>query len=386
MKINDVMRRAGWRAPGVCLLLAAMIAALSGCNAPAEPRTVVAPPVMDGDSVRFRADSPQLKVLKSEVANEQTRQSVRLPARIVWDETRTVRIFPPLSGRIMRLVAQPGDSVKAGAPLAMMASPDLGQAQADARRASVDLGLAEKSLARASELHDHGVIALKDLQAAQADHSRAEAERQRAGARLKLLGGADTVDQEFAVRAPIGGVVIERNANIGQEVRTDSSGGPALFVISDPTHLWVQIDATESTLVALKVGEPLELRSDSLGDKTIKARIEQIADFFDPQTRSVRVRASVDNPDRRLKADMFVSAEINVDRGRFIQVPSTAVMLRGDEQFAFLDEGEGRYTRRKIVAEEAGFGAMRVRSGLNHGDRVVIEGGLLLMQLFVRQR
>jgi len=359
---------------------------LTACNAPPEIRVAVQPPVMDGESVRFRTDSPQLKVLRSEEVKEQTRETIRLPARMVWDESRTVRIYPPLSGRILRLMAQPGDAVKAGTPLALMASPDIAQAQSEARRAALDLGLAEKNLARATELHEHGVIALKELQLAQADHGRAQSERQRASARLRIYGSSESMEQEFAVRAPISGVVVERNANAGQEVRPDQSGASPLFVLSDPARLWVHIDAGESALKSLKPGEPVLLSSSALGDQTFKARIEQIADFFDPQTRTVRVKASVDNPARKLKADMFVSAEIEIDHGRFIQVPAAAIMLRGDTQYLFVDEGEGRFRRQKVTAEEAGFGRMRVRTGLRHGDRVVVDGGLLLMQLFGRSR
>lgn len=368
------------------LPLAAAIALLAACNAPPEPRKIVPPPVMDGESVRFSADNPQLKVLKSEEVSEQNRETLRLPARIVWDETRTVRIFPPLSGRVLRLLAQPGDFVKAGATLATLVSADLGQAQAEARRAAIDLGLAEKNLARATELHEHGVIALKELQQAQAEHGRAQAERERSGARLRIYGGGEAVDQDYALRAPISGVVVERNANPGQEVRADQSGANALFVLSDPTLLWVQVDANESALRVLKVGEPMQISSPALGGETFRARIEQIADFFDPQTRSVRVRASVANPARKLKADMFVSVDVEIDHGRFIQVPAPAIMLRGETQYVFVDEGEGRYRRQKVLAEEAGFGRMRVRDGLKHGDRVVIDGGLLLMQLFGRSR
>ncbi len=368
------------------LVIVVAIFAASGCNAPTEPRKMVPPPVMDGESVRFGADNLQVKVLRSEAVSEQSRESIRLPARIVWDETRTVRIFAPLSGRVLRLLAQPGEFVKAGAPLATLASADLGQAQAEARRAAVDLGLAEKSLARTSELHEHGVIAMKDLQQAQAEHARAEAERQRASARLRIYGSTEAVDQDYAIRAPISGVVVERNANLGQEVRSDQPGSSALFVLSDPSHLWVQVDAGESVLKLLRIGEPMVISSPALGEVTFKARIEQIADFFDPQTRSLRVRASVDNPARKLKADMFVNAEIDIDRGKYIQVPARAIMLRGEAQYVFVDEGEGRYRRQKITAEEAGFGQMRVRSGLKSGDRVVVDGGLLLMQLFGRSR
>jgi cobalt-zinc-cadmium efflux system membrane fusion protein len=365
----------------VLLLVAA--ASLAACKDQPEPRAVQAA-VMEGERIRFPADSPQLSVLQSTPVKDESRDVVLLPARLVWDETRTVRIMPPLGGRIVRLQAAPGDTVKAGAPLASLSSPDLGQAQADARRAEADLDLAEKNLSRARELHEHGVVALKEFQTAQAEHDRAQAERDRTRARLKLYGGSAQVDQDFVLRSPVSGVVVERNANPGQEVRPDQAqpGSPSLFVVSDPTHLWVQVDAPESALGALKQGGVLKLRSPLLGDDTVAAKIQLVSDFFDPQSRTVRVRASVDNSARRLKAEMYATAEIDVDRGHFMRVPASAVLLRGRTQYAFVDEGDGRYRRQAVQAEEGEFGTMRVKSGLADGDRVVTEGGPLLMQMF----
>jgi len=303
---------------------------------------------------------------------------------VVWDETRTVRLFAPLAGRIVRLLAQPGEPVKAGAPLALIASPDLGQAQADARRADTDFALSEKNLARASALHEHGVIALKELQLAQAERDRAQAERERASERLKLYGASARVNQEFALRSPIAGVVVERNANLGEEVRPDQAqpGSPALFVVTDPTRVWVQIDAPESAVPALHPGALLELGSPLLGGEGATARIDLVSDFFDPQTRTLRVRASADNRERRLKAEMYLTAELEVDRGAFVRVPANAILLHGKQQYVFVEEAAGVYRRQEVRAEEAGFGVMRVRKGLAGGERVVTEGGLLLMQLF----
>jgi cobalt-zinc-cadmium efflux system membrane fusion protein len=366
-------------------LAAALLLALAlvSCKEATEPRAVQ-PPVMEGERVRFAADSPQRAVLHSEPITEEHSETMRLPARIVWDETRTVRIVAPLAGRIERLLVQPGEPINAGAALAVMASPELGQAQADAHRAEADFGLAEKNLARATDLHEHGIVAQKEVQIAQAERDRAAAERSRTEQRLKLYGGSGKVDQQFTLRSPISGVVVERNANAGQEVRPDQAapGTPALFVVSDPTHLWVQVDAPESALGALRRGKVLRLTSAALGDKPLQARIELVSDAFDPQSRTVRVRASVDNHERTLKAEMFVTVELDVDQGKFMRVPSTAVLLRGETQYVFVDEGDGSYRRQQVRAEETSLGNMRVRSGLNPSERVVTEGGLLLMQLF----
>jgi len=301
----------------------------------------------------------------------------------VWDETRTVRIFAPITGRIVKLLAQPGDAVKAGSSLALLASPDIGQAQADARRAATDMALAEKSVARSSELLEHGIIARKDFQIAQADLDRAQAERARTLGNLRLYGASEQVNQEYTLRSQIAGVVVERNANAGQEIRPDQAqpGSPALFVVTDPTHLWVQIDAPESALGKLRPGAKIHLRAASLGENMLEARIEQVSDFFDPQARTIRIRARVDNRDRLLKAEMYATAEIDVDMGTFVRVPAKAVFLSGNTQYVFVDEGSGQYRRRAVKAEEAGFGSMRIRTGLAPNARVVTDGGLLLMQL-----
>lgn len=352
------------------------------CNEQPAPRSVQ-PPVVQDERIRFPLDSPQRAVLRSQPVVEERIETFRLAGRTVWDESRTARVFSPLGGRITKLSAQPGDAVKSGSTLALLASPELGQAQAEARRAQTDVGLAEKNLARVSELHGHGVIALKEAQSAQAERDRASAEHNRASMRLRLYGASDQVDPQFALRSPIPGIVVERNANPGQEVRPDQAqpGVPPLFVVTDPRHLWVQIDAPEAALAWLRKGGVLRLRSPAIPERVYEARITQILDFVDAQSRTVRLRASVDNSERRLKAEMYITAEIDVDRGAFLRVPAGAVFLRGETQYVFVDEGEGRYRRQQVKAEEAGFGIMRVRSGLAGGERVVTEGGLLLMQL-----
>ena len=360
---------------------------LSGCNAPTEP-LAVKPPTINGEEIGFPADSPQLAVLSSQVVTEEHVEKIRMPARLVWDETRTVRIFAPIAGRIVKLLAQPGDNVKAGAALALLASTDIGQTQAEARRAATDLALAEKALARSATLFEHGIIAQKDFHAAQADRDRAQAERARALGNLQLYGASEQVNQEYVLRAQIGGIVVERNANPGQEIRPDQAqpGSPALFVVTDPTQLWVQIDAPESTLGKLPRGANIHLRAASLGERTLEAHIEQISDFFDPQSRTIRIRARVDNRERLLKAEMYATAEIDVELGSFIRVPAKAVFLSGSTQYLFVDEGTGQYRRLVVTAEEGGFGNMRVRTGLAPNARVVTEGGLLLMQLLRASR
>src|SRR4029450_211390 len=168
--------------------------------------------------------------------------------------------------------------------------PDFGQAQTDARRAESDFFLAEKNLARLTDLEQHGVAPRKDVQAAEADYGRAQAELARTRERLKLYGARGPgVDQSYALTSPIEGIVVEKNRNPGQELRPDQGKGtpPALFVITYPKDLWAVLDASERELAAVKIGQIVTILTPAYRDEDFSARVEAISDFLDPGTRTI---------------------------------------------------------------------------------------------------
>jgi len=363
-------------------LIAASIALLAGCNEPAQ-KTAAQQPRVDGQAVVFPAGSPQTAALKSEKVEPRREALLRFNGRLVWDEDRTVRVFTPLGGRVQSIPVRLGQQVRAGQVLAVIAAPDLGLAQSEARKAEQDDILAQKSLARVSELLEAGVAPAKDLQAAQAEAARTAAERARTAARLKLYGTASgTVDQRFALTAPISGVVVERNLNPGQEVRPDSQSDKGLFVVSDPTRLWFVLDVAEVDAGAVKVGAEVQIGGTMLGDDKLAGKITHIADFVDPQTRTVKVRGTLDNREQRVKAEMFVVAELKVPSARGYIVPAKAVYLRGEQNYVFVDAGEGRYVRKRVRLGPTSEGHQVVLEGLAAEEKVVVDGSLLLERVF----
>ncbi|HVS26112.1 MAG TPA: efflux RND transporter periplasmic adaptor subunit [Burkholderiales bacterium] len=362
------------------------VVALSACHKTQEPQAPP-PPALTGETITFAANSPQLAVIKSAVAEPTTDVQLRLSGRLVLNEERTVRIFPPVAGRVTRILAVPGKIVQAGETLALISSPDFGQAQAESRKAAADLALAEKNLERMRELHANGIIATKDLQTAEADVARSKAERERTLAREKLYGSSSNIDQQFALKSPLSGVVVERNLNPGQEVRPDQSqpGSPALFVVSDVTKLWFILDAPEALLPLLRPGVALTLRPNALPGETFSGKVEWLSDAIDPATRALRMRGSIDNRERRLKAEMFVTAKValpsETKQTIAVRIPADAVLLIGDKRYVFIDEGDGRFRRQPIAADELGPRWVLVRDGLKTGQKVVTEGSLLLQQL-----
>jgi cobalt-zinc-cadmium efflux system membrane fusion protein len=363
--------------------VAVMAGAVSACG-DGDAKPDIARPRLENGQIVFPEGSAQVSSFATEAVKASGPLQLRLTGRLVWDENRTVRLFPPFAGRVLQILVKTGEHVSRGQTLAKLASPDFGQAQADARRAESDFALAEKNLTRLRELNAAGVSSRKDLAAAEADYARADAERTRAMGKIKLYSaGSDSADQTFSLASPIDGVIVERNINPGQELRTDLqlSNSPAMFVITDPTRLWVQLDAAENQLAALRSGRQIRLRTAAWPDETFTASLDNISDFIDPATRTVRVRGTVENRERKLKGEMFVTAELQEAPTADMQIPERALLLSGGNYFVFVEEKPGRYSRQDVKVDSVRDGVVSVSSGVKLGQKVVIEGNLFLHRL-----
>lgn len=362
--------------PGLSLALTL----LTACQEAPAPMAAPSQPIIQSNQIRYPADHPQLALLASEGVAPATLLRVELPAKLVWNEERTQRIYPAFSGRVVGIHVDLGHSVQVGSRLAQLASPEFGMAQADAARAQADLNLVQKQLRRQQELFDAGVVARKDLEVSQADEARAQAEWARASNRVRLYSASAGVDQHLALTSGIQGVVVERNINPGQELRADQ-GGPGsvpLFVITDPQQLWVQIDAREIDLTSLKPGRDITLKVPSLPDTVFTAQISAVADYIDPSTRTIKVRAVVPNPQRLLKGEMLATAHFDRTFTATLRVPASAVFLRGTQHMVFVQSAPGVFEPRSIVVLHEGPHEVLISEGLQAGERVVVQNGLLL--------
>ena len=356
------------------------LALLPACSEAPAPAAEVPAPILQGSQLRFVPGHPQLALLGLSSAAPGKPIVVELPAKLVWNEERTQRIYPAFAGRVMAIKADVGQAVKPGSLLAQLASPDYGIAQADTAKAFADSGLTQKTLQRQRELFEAGIIARKDLDVAEADAARSQAENQRAAARTRLYGGGGGINQQLALLASINGVVVERNLNPGQEVRPDQSGpgAPPLFVVTDPTSLWVQIDARESEIGTLKPGATFELLIPALPGQKFEGRVTAAADFIDPATRTIKVRGVIDNPARLLKAEMLATARIERILGPGVVIPAQAVSLLGTKHTVLVQVQPGVFESREVTLSYQGPREAVVSRGLEAGEQVVSENMLLL--------
>jgi cobalt-zinc-cadmium efflux system membrane fusion protein len=357
------------------LLLATLV--IGGCSEPVRPTPSVAGPVIQGDQLQYPPNHPQIALLTTTAAVMATDIPVDLPGRIVWNEERTQRVFSAFSGRVSSIDVTMGQSILKGQALAHLSSPEFGAAQAETSLAQTNLNLATQVLDRQQSLFDLGVVARKDVELATAETARAQAELKRAQAKTDLYGSKNTAHQQLALRSDVQGVVVERNITLGQEVRPDNAS-QALFVISDPSKLWVQIDAQTPDMVDLKPNTQVDLVVPSLSEQVFKATVLTVADQIDPVSRSIKVRALVDNPSRLLKSEMLARVRYTRKISQGVEVPASALFLMGKQHIVFVQTSKGVYGPRQVTLSQEGPVKVVLSQGLQIGEEVVVQNGLLL--------
>lgn len=376
---DPVVRRAIFATLALALLIGGTTAWHLGHSKPAAPADKARPPA---NRLVLPEDAGQLAFLKLETAATAALPgSEPMNARLQLADDLTARVFPPLAGRVISLSAALGDVVKAGAPLAIIDAPDFGQAIADLRKAEADSHQKGKALGRAKLLYEGEALARRDLEAAEADAQASGAEVERARLRLANLtpAGGRIEGQRLVLRAPLAGIVVDRQANPGTEVRPDAAN--PLFVISDLRRLWLSIDLPEKAAALARPGEQVNFKLDAYPDSDFSGRVERVGAVVDPATRRIPVRAVVDNADGRLKPEMFARATLSApDAAQVIRLPVSALLTGGLSAQVFVQVGPREFERRAvgIARQDAEFAYLTAASPIKAGDIVVIRGALLL--------
>ncbi|HEX3902107.1 MAG TPA: efflux RND transporter periplasmic adaptor subunit [Polyangia bacterium] len=376
------------RAWVVGLLLSASAAApLGGCrSAPAATNALPQPP--EGEVWLTAQQIRDAKVRIEPVSQHDVGNEIVTSGRVSFDDLRVAHIYSPVTGRVKRILADPGERVKKGAALATIESPDVGNAFADLGKAQADLVAAEHDFRRQKELFEAHAGSQRDFESAEDNYGKAKAEMERAKAKARLFRHAagDAVSQEFTLRAPIEGEVIARSVNPGAEVQGQYSGGTAveLFTVGELDSVWVFADVFEMDLARVQKGAPVSIKVVAYPDRAFAGKVDWIADALDPTSRTARVRCSLPNTARELKPEMYATVAISVAAPSVPALPRAALLRIGDQTVVFVQTGntsDGRVKfSRRIVAvnEDEGADYLPIVRGVGAGDQVVTTGAILL--------
>jgi cobalt-zinc-cadmium efflux system membrane fusion protein len=310
------------------------------------------------------------------VAVTPVRHELNVPATAEGDPAKMARISPPLAGRIVKLHVRLGEAVAQGAPLLALDSADLVAAQSDYLKARSAESQAQRSQLRQRDLRDHGIGAQKELEQAQTDLELARSELGRATTRLRLLGmSPGDVGKPLVVRAPVPGRVIELATAPGQYQNDPNA---VLMTIADLSSVWVTASVPEKDIRRVSVGEEAHIDFSAYPGERFAGTVQFIGDVLAPETRTVKVRIHLDNPQRRLKPGMFARVTLRDRAAPEIVVPATAVLVRGDRSHVFVERAPWTFERREVEVGDPAEGGVCITRGLRAGERIATAGTVVL--------
>jgi cobalt-zinc-cadmium efflux system membrane fusion protein len=316
-----------------------------------------------------------------------------VPGQVIPNEDRTAQLGATVAGRVVAVAVRPGDRVRSGRILVTLQSPAAGMAQSDVTKAEAEVSSrrAQATYARSARERGERLLALKaiprqdydraiaDDELAGAALAQAEAELRRAKSTAQQIGADASATGEIAIRSPFDGVVLARMAVPGTVVEA----GAPLVVVTDPSSLWLSVNAPEKLASLFRVGGRLHFTVPAYPSDTFSARIEAVGAGLDPATRTLAVRGLVSTRDGRLKPEMLASVVVeggNVAAAPW--VPEDAVQLLDGRSvvFAVRPDGTGgaHFEPRHVELGARSGGRVAITRGLAAGDVVVTRGALAI--------
>jgi cobalt-zinc-cadmium efflux system membrane fusion protein len=326
-----------------------------------------------------------------------------LNGTVRYDENRFVRVASTVAGRVASMPVDLGGLVRKGEPLVWIESAELGRAREEFIRELSQLRVVSRSYERARRLVEQKAISQGEFQVREGDFLSKRAAAEASERALLLVGETKTeIDRiraaiesgeealsapspRVAVRAPFEGRVLERQVTAGSVVEPMQP----LLTLADLSTLWVFLQVYEKDLALIRSGLPLRIRADAFPQETFTGRLDFLGGAVDEQTRTVGVRATVENGGNRLRPGMFVKAQVEVPRPQsesaaIVAVPQTALQTLGGRTNVFVQTGSGRFVRRPVETGHTFEGFTEILSGVKRGEFVVTEGSFVLKSEFAK--
>ena len=335
--------------------------------------------VRQGDKILVPESSSLRARLSIVAASSQTlKPKLQLPAVVESDPARTAAVLSPLSGRLIALKVALGDRVSRGQIVAVIDSPDLGQALNDNEKAADSFKLTAKNLERQEAQNKLGVASDRDLDQAKSDHAQAAAEYTRTQGRLKVLGVAPDAKsslRELAVAAPVAGSVTALNVAAGNMINDPTQ---PLMTIADLSTVWVTALVAEKDVAAVAKNQEAQVTLSAYPDRVLRGKVLFVSDVIEPDSRRGKIRIAFANGDYALKPNMFATVVLSGAEHSLVVLPSSALLMNNDRTSVFVATAPWTFERRNVEAELEEGSSVAIRSGVTAGEQVLVKGGILL--------
>jgi membrane fusion protein, heavy metal efflux system len=316
-------------------------------------------------------------VVEPAVAQKISRTLV-LPAQVEADPAKTVKVLPPVTGRVVELKVRLGERVVEGQELAVIDSSDLAQAFADEDKARASVALTKKALDRQLGLEKIGGAATKEREQAQNDYTQALAELERAQARLRSIGApADDKGKTrlLSLKAPVSGSVTDLQIAPGAFLNDSAA---AAMTIANLDTVWVTANVPEKDISFVSENQPVTVTFSAYPEMNRSGNVLFVSDVLEPDTRRAKVRIGFENSSRSLKPGMFAKASFVAPAKEVLLVPTSALLMSNDRTSIFVEIEPWTFERRDAEVEYQDDTTAVVKTGLRAGERIIVRGGIVL--------
>jgi len=322
-------------------------------------------------------------VLVAPLTKQRMAGMISATGKVEANADKIAHVSPRISGKVVTVKASLGDSVSAGQSLATLDSVELGEALGRYHQSKTKLALAQSNMERIKMLVEKKIAARKDILSAETDFKTAQTELQTDEERLSLFGvtlsdlkGDGHKKPLLPVRSPIGGIITEKHAIVGELADPSKS----LYTVADLSSVWVMVDINEKDLAKIHKGQAAIVAVGAFPDLKLKGRITYIADLLDQATRTVKARIEVANPGRKLKPEMFATVELALaaDAPPVLAVPEDALQDLDGKKVLFVAEKDTEFAARQVQTGRTTGGMVEILSGLKEGERYAIKGSFIL--------
>ena len=342
-----------------------------------------------GEIVLTEEKLKQIKVIPIQTADVPADEVVS-PGKVEANPNKTSRVLLPVTGKISRVDVRLGDQVQRGQVLLTVESPDVDaansvyiQSQAAVVQSKAALAKAQADLDRTRDLFENNAVAKKEvlnsenvLTQSKAALDQAIASEKQSLRRLEILGAKPgEFGQSIPVKAPVSGKVLEMSVVPG-EYRNDTA--TPVLTIADLSSVWVTSDVPESSIRLVERGQRVQIELDAYPGQKFTGRVTQIADIVDPQTRTIKVRAELDNSGGKLRPEMFARIRLTDRFENRPVVPTSAVVQGENGSWVMRETSPGHFRQTRIQTGNRVGDQIAVLSGLSPGDRIVTDGVLLV--------
>ncbi|GGK71986.1 efflux RND transporter periplasmic adaptor subunit [Rufibacter glacialis] len=306
---------------------------------------------------------------------QQVTNQLQLVGRIALDEKKVFKVFPLVGGHVQSVKVELGDYVQKGQTLAVISSGEIAEFEQQRIASQSAQQVAQKNLEVAKDILTAGLISERELLAAQQEKKNADAEVQR----LKQIYGIYSIGKgaEYVVKAPSAGFVVEKNINANMQIRSDNDTN--IFTISSMNEIWVIANVFESDIFKIKEGYEAEVTTLSYPDKVFKGKTDRIFNVLDPETRTMKVRVRLDNPDFSLKPEMFANIRLQYPSDKqLLAVPSQSIVFDQSKNYVMVYRKRCDVEMREVHLYQTVGETTYLKSGLQEGESVISKYPLLV--------